>query len=45
MKEAGYPAMHHSAVYCLHYRPAYRVVATRYLPATLRWRLGDPAPR
>jgi hypothetical protein len=36
LKAAGFPPVHHSAVYCLHYRPAYRVVAPRFLPAGLR---------
>ncbi len=27
MHDEGYPAVHHSEAYCLHYRPAYRVVA------------------
>lgn len=40
MQEEGYPAVHHSAAYCLHYRPAYRVVATRFLPEGLVEGLG-----
>ena len=35
MKEAGYPPGQHSAAYRLHYRPAYRVVATGFLPTLL----------
>lgn len=35
MQGEGYPARHHSEAYCLHYRPAYRVVATRLLPGGL----------
>ena len=34
-REAGYPAMHHSAAYARLYRPAYRVVAARLLPSGL----------
>jgi hypothetical protein len=36
LKAAGFPAASHSAVYRLHYRPAYRVVAPRLLPADLQ---------
>lgn len=32
MKEAGYPAVHHSDAYNAAYRPAYRVVAIDYMP-------------
>jgi hypothetical protein len=32
MKAIDYPAVHHSPVFSEHYRPAYRVVANRYLP-------------
>ena len=32
MKAANYPAVHHSSAFSKHYRPAYRVVANRYLP-------------
>jgi len=35
MREAGYPAAHHSEAYRIFYRPAYRVVATRFLPPEL----------
>ena len=42
MKEAGYPPGQHSAAYRLHYRPAYRVVATGFLPMMLIAGL-DPA--
>jgi hypothetical protein len=43
MKEEGYPAGHHSAAYRFHYRPAYRVVATGFLPTVPPVGLG-PAP-
>ncbi|MBM3695434.1 MAG: hypothetical protein FJW79_05825 [Actinobacteria bacterium] len=36
MREAGYPAVHHSAAYSRRYRPAYRVVAARLLPEAWR---------
>ena len=36
LKAAGFPAVSHSAAYRLHYRPAYRVVAPRLLPADLQ---------
>jgi hypothetical protein len=32
MKAAAYPAVHHSAAFAAHYRPAYRVVAGWILP-------------
>ncbi len=32
---AGFPAMHHSTAYRAAYRPAYRVVATEFLPPEL----------
>ncbi len=32
MKANGYPAVHHSARFVAHYMPAYRVVASRFLP-------------
>jgi len=35
MKAQGYPAAHHSEAYRTLYRPAYRVVATRFLPPEL----------
>jgi hypothetical protein len=41
MKDQGYPARHHSTEYARRYRPAYRVVATRFLPAGL----GAVSPR
>jgi len=41
MQEQGYPPVHHSAAYRLRYRPAYRVVAPRLLPAGL---LAGPEP-
>ncbi len=41
MKEAGYPPVHHSAAYRRNYRPAYRVVAVRFLPASLA---SSPGP-
>lgn len=31
LKEQGYPALHHSAAYRQHYRPAYRVVLRKFL--------------
>jgi hypothetical protein len=43
MKEEGYPPGQHSAAYRLHYRPAYRVVATGFLPTVLTAGIG-PAP-
>ena len=35
MKEAGYPAVHHSEAYSQFYRPAYRVVLRETLPPNL----------
>ncbi|MBN2113071.1 MAG: hypothetical protein JW785_02980 [Acidimicrobiia bacterium] len=35
MKAQGYPAAHHSEGYRILYRPAYRVVAARFLPPEL----------
>ncbi len=40
MKEEGYPPGQHSAAYRLHYRPAYRVVAARFLPTVPTEGLG-----
>jgi hypothetical protein len=40
MHDEGYPAVHHSEAYCLHYHPTYRVVATRLLPGGLVEGLG-----
>jgi hypothetical protein len=34
MREERYPAVHHSAEYIKEYLPAYRVIATRFLPST-----------
>jgi hypothetical protein len=39
----GYPAVHHSAAFVEHYRPAYRVVAGALLRAVLP--VGDPKAR
>lgn len=36
MAASGFPAAHHSAIYTETYRPAYRVVAARFLPETIR---------
>lgn len=36
MQAAGLPAVHHSAAFTLHYRPAYRVVVREFLAATLQ---------
>jgi hypothetical protein len=36
LDSSGFPAVHHSASYEEAYRPAYRVVALRYLPPELR---------
>jgi hypothetical protein len=36
LEQLGYPAVHHSAAYRTAYRPAYRVVASEFLPVTLR---------
>lgn len=35
MKAAGFPAVHHSSAYETAYRPAYRVIAVRFLPRSL----------
>jgi hypothetical protein len=35
MKDAGFPAAHHSAAFRSHYKPAYRVVARAFLPVDL----------
>jgi len=35
MKEKSFPAVHHSAVFAIEYRPAYRVVASAFLPVEL----------
>lgn len=35
MRDAGFPAVHHSAAFRSHYRPAYRVVARAFLPVDL----------
>lgn len=35
MKAAGFPAVHHSAVFETEYRPAYRVVASELVPGEL----------
>jgi len=32
MREKGFPAVHHSAVYAEKYAPAYRVILKKYLP-------------
>lgn len=34
-KAQGFPAYHHSAAFCQHYQPAYRVVARAFLPKEL----------
>ncbi|MBQ8497956.1 MAG: hypothetical protein IJ489_10960 [Clostridia bacterium] len=31
-KALGYPAIHHSDIFRMHYHPAYRVIANQYLP-------------
>jgi hypothetical protein len=40
MRAAGFPAIHHSAVFEAAYHPAYRVVARAFLP----WELPAAAP-
>jgi hypothetical protein len=35
LEREGFPAVHHSATYEEAYRPAYRVIATKYLPEIL----------
>lgn len=41
MREQGYPSMHHSESYSLHYQPAYRVVAQKFLKPILDLTMPD----
>ena len=46
MADAGYPAVHHSKIYTVEYRPAYRVIAREYLDGiSPEWRKApDSSP-